>query len=162
MNIDVSLSEELGLSSIADIFDTHSIKVCFVCTGNTCRSPMAAAVLNHYGNKYDINAVSAGLFPNIGDPISVNAAEALKLNFINVPNHYSRRVDETIVKECDKIIGVSENHAFILMQMFPFAASKIYSMPNDISDPYGGTLDDYLKCLNEITDGIREMFKLYD
>jgi Protein-tyrosine-phosphatase len=156
------LMEDFELSSITDIFENKSIKVCFVCTGNTCRSPMAAAVLNQLGKNYNITAVSAGLYPNVGDAMSFHAVEALENKNIKVPDHYSRRIDEEIVRECDKIIGISENHAFILLQMFPFAASKIYNMPEDISDPYGGRLKDYEECLTQIISGIREMFKLYD
>ena len=162
--MDLDLIEDFELSSIieADIFENKSVKVCFVCTGNTCRSPMAAAVLNKLGKNYGITAMSAGLFPNAGDSISCHAVEALENNNIEVPNHYARRIDEEIVRECDRIIGISENHAFILLQMFPFAASKIYNMPDDISDPYGGRLEDYEKCLAQIINGVREMFKLYD
>lgn len=162
MKLDIEISEEFKFSQIADVFENREIKVCFVCTGNTCRSPMAAAVLNQYGKQYNINAISAGLFPHVGAPISENAAEALKKHNISVPDHFAKLIDEETVKECDKIIGMSENHAFILMQMFPFAAAKIYHMPKDISDPYGGTLKVYEKCLEEIIDGVKEIFKLYD
>ena len=162
MDFDVDLIEDFELSSITDIFDNKTLRVCFVCTGNTCRSPMAAAVLNKLGKNYGITAVSAGLFPNVGDPISFHAAEALENNNIEVPDHYARLINEKIMRECDKIIGISENHAFILLQMFPFAASKIYNMPENINDPYGGRLEVYEKCLAQIISGIREMFKLYD
>lgn len=162
MNLEVDFADELKLSSITDIFEKHTIKVCFVCTGNTCRSPMAAMVLNKLGKEYGITAVSAGLFPNVGDPISVYAAEALNKNNFCVPDHFAVRINEDIVGDCDRIIGMSENHAFILMQMFPTAASKIYNMPENIDDPYGGTIEDYEKCLKQIIAGVREMFKLYD
>ena len=73
MKLDIEISEEFEFSQIVNVFENRGLKVCFVCTGNTCRSPMAAAVLNQYGKKYDISAVSAGLFPHVGDPISENA-----------------------------------------------------------------------------------------
>jgi len=162
MKFDVGIAADFELSPVMDIFENRPIKVCFVCTGNTCRSPMAAAVLNKLGKNYNISAVSAGLFPDIGSPMSVYAADALNKHGYDVPDHFAERISEDIVRECDRIVGMSENHAFILLQMFPFAASGIYNMPSDISDPYGGTSEDYERCLAEITNGIREMFKLYD
>ena len=59
-------------------------KVIFICTGNTCRSPMAAAVLNHYGAPKGIFAFSRGIYADVGAPISENAAKALENKYKNV------------------------------------------------------------------------------
>ncbi|MDD4774829.1 MAG: hypothetical protein PHZ09_14705, partial [Eubacteriales bacterium] len=53
------------------------LRVCFVCTGNTCRSPMAAAVTNHLCAEH-VEAISCGLYPDAGMPISTNAVTALQ------------------------------------------------------------------------------------
>ena len=137
-------------------------KVCFVCTGNTCRSPMAAAVLNKLGGRFGITAVSAGLFPNVGSQMTENAEKALKNFLFPVPIHYSRNIDEKIVRECDRIVGITENHEFLLIQTFPFAVDKICAMPEDINDPWGGNLESYEECLLQIIKGVKELFKLYD
>jgi 16S rRNA (cytosine967-C5)-methyltransferase len=53
--------------------------IVFVCVGNTCRSPMGEALLNHYGAPFGIFAFSRGIAANVGEPISENAKKALKL-----------------------------------------------------------------------------------
>lgn len=138
--------------------ETKFTKICFICTGNICRSPMAAAVYNKYGKKYNTAAVSAGLFPEPGAPITYNAAKVLNNAMIETPAHEARRISEKIINECSKIIGMTEHHAFILAQMFPSAVHKIGCMPEDISDPYGGSLEEYKECLDQIISGLKKMF----
>ncbi len=141
-------------------------KVLFVCTGNTCRSPMAAAWLNHYGQEAGICASSAGLFPVPGQPVSKNAANALLEAGIEptADNRYDLheavRVTAEMISDCDAVVGISRSHAMNLICEFPSYASKIICMPKDIPDPYGGNLDDYKDCLCSLADGIKELFKL--
>ena len=135
------------------------IKVCFVCTGNTCRSPMAAAVLNHLG-KGKYRAVSAGLAVHSARDMSENAKLALKGAGITPPPHISRQLSEDDVRENDIIIGMTENHYMIMMQALPGYLSKLEAMPADVGDPYGGTPETYEKCLVKITEAIKERFAL--
>ncbi len=135
------------------------IKVCFVCTGNTCRSPMAAAVLGHLG-KGRFRAVSAGLAVHSARDMSENAKLALKNMGIEPPPHISRQLSEDDVKENDIIIGMTANHYMIMMQALPEYLSKLEAMSTDVGDPYGGTLETYEKCLGRITEAIKERFSL--
>ena len=143
-------------------------KVLFVCTGNTCRSPMAAAMYNHLTKGRDKYAVSMGLYAYDGMPISDNAAIALEQAGVICDrdnpyrDHKARQADEDILCGCDYIIGISEAHTLELISRYPSLASKIYSMPKSISDPYGGDLEIYKACLKEITAGIKEFFSLDD
>ena len=154
------------------------LTVCFVCTGNTCRSPMAAALLNdrtrippvcsmcdveRLVNTKRIRAVSAGLFAT-GAPIAPNAVKALE-NAGVLPHadnlytaHRSQGLDPETAEACDKIIGMTGAHALQLMTAFPEYASKITCMPVDIPDPYGGNEAEYDACLAAIRDGLDEMF----
>lgn len=140
------------------------LTVCFVCTGNTCRSPMAAAVLNALGKKYGYAACSAGLYAQPGAPITTNAALALADAGIeptednDYPHHTARPIDRALFERCDRIVGISASHAMALMAQYPAYASKITSMPRDISDPFGGDLSVYRRCLEEITEGVRTLF----
>ena len=72
---------ERNESLLKPTLETEASKtVCFVCTGNTCRSPMAEAVTNHLAKKHGkaIRATSAGLYAVSGDAIASNAVRALE------------------------------------------------------------------------------------
>ena len=144
-------------------------KIIFVCTGNTCRSPMAAAVLNHLSRPRGVCsmgedaprlhyvATSAGLFAAEGDPISPHAVAALREAGViptpqnDYPAHRARLVSEQLVREADLVVGLSASHAMQLIQRFPEAADKITALPMDIPDPYGGTLAEYSACLARLS-----------
>ena len=137
--------------------------VCFVCSGNTCRSPMAEAVLNYLG-KGAYRAVSAGTCACDGDGITENAALALERAEIpSVPphdyrNHRSRSITFSDIANADMIVCMTSRHALQLISAFPEYAEKIRTMPEEIPDPfmYGEAV--YDRCLEMIIDGIRELF----
>jgi len=140
-------------------------KVLFVCSGNTCRSPMAEAYMNSLSNSLsDIRAFSAGIFAAEGMPISADAVTALEdANILPTPKnrydlHTSTRVNEKLVSQCDKIIGMTSEHTFMLMSLFPQYASKITSFKDDIPDPFGEGIEAYKLCLEKIISGIHDMF----
>ena len=145
--------------------DTSPTRVCFVCTGNTCRSPMAAAVLNHLGNGKYI-AESAGIMADKGSPINPKAKEALlKMGITpkdtnDYNNHVARQLNMGIMDTCDLIVGVGAGHAMMIMQSFPLCASKITCFEKNITDPFSQSQEVYDKCLKEITDCIKSMFTL--
>lgn len=135
---------------------TKEIRVyCFVCTGNTCRSPMAAALLNHYGAAHGIFACSRGIAAIPGMPISENAVKALESEGI-LPegrNDYTRHRAVQFQKEdfdmCDGVFAISPSHAQALMMAFPEYAGKIRVL-GDIADPFGGDEKTYKDCLADI------------
>ncbi len=143
----------------------NPIRICFICTGNTCRSPMAAAVLNHLG-KGKYYATSAGISAFNGAPISEDAVKALENAGIestennDYKNHRSRLITEEILKNCDKAVAMSERHMMSLLYAFPVYAEKIMVMSKNISDPYMLGQEEYRRCLDEITECIKAMFSL--
>ncbi len=142
------------------------IRVCFVCTGNTCRSPMAAAALNFLGKGRYI-AMSAGISACEGERIAVNAVKALEK--VGIPStkendyasHRAINIDEMMIKSCDRVVAISGSHFMSLMMCVdPSDAEKIECMPSDIPDPYMGSEEDYERCLKAIIAGIKELFAL--
>lgn len=144
-------------------------KILFVCTGNTCRSPMSAALLNELARPREIcsacgelcvtprfAASSAGLFAREGDPITPAAAEALQEGGIpprpdnDYTAHRARLVSAEAIAEADEVVGLTASHAMQLMLRFPEAASKIRTLPMDIPDPFGGSAQDYRACLAQL------------
>ena len=157
--------------------EVHPLRVCFVCTGNTCRSPMAAAVANHLANAPRaalpesmrahflpvVEAISAGLAAAEGDPIAPFAVRALEEAGIDpVPahdyrTHTAHTLPPDVAAQCDLIVGMSGSHVMGLMLRFPGSAGRIVGMPDEIPDPWGGDLETYRKCLAAITEGVKKL-----
>lgn len=138
--------------------------VCFVCTGNTCRSPMAAALFNHLARGRGMRAFSAGIHAVPGAAIADNALEALKqAGVADTPdNHYTahmaRNITAGMMEAADRVIGMTAGHALALIGAFPQYAGKISAFRKDLSDPYGGDLALYQKCLEQIKDELQSAF----
>ena len=145
-------------------------RVCFICTGNTCRSPMAAAVANHLAKQFvqadsgqPIEAFSAGLYAMEGEPVATNAVLALEEQGIqpaaafDYHAHRAHTLQESEAEKFDLLIGLSGQHVMELLLRFPHLANKIIAMPRAIFDPYGGDLILYETCLQQIIDGVKEL-----
>ena len=130
-------------------------KILFVCTGNTCRSPMAMALFNRKASEkgLDMQAVSAGLYAD-GSPLSENARRALEIRGITGIKHNSVQLDAMLLDECDYIFGISARHASCIEAQYPGAKGKVFPFPADIPDPFGQELDVYLCTLEEIEKGV--------
>ena len=138
------------------------LRVCFVCTGNTCRSPMAEAITNALAKEKgaQIEAFSAGLSAMVGEPIAKNAL--LALEEARIPEvhpyhlHLSHTITEQEAKSYDLLIGLTERHAMELFFRFPTCLQKIKALPHDVADPFGGDLATYRSCLEQIKKEVSE------
>lgn len=109
------------------------MKLLFVCTGNTCRSPMAMCLARARGH----DARSAGLsVPFFGIPASSGALNALKARGLTLDDHHSRAVSLTDVQWAKKIICLTPAHRDMLCERYPEYSAKITSFLIPIPDPY--------------------------
>ncbi|HIZ16342.1 MAG TPA: low molecular weight phosphatase family protein [Firmicutes bacterium] len=125
-------------------------RVLFVCTGNSCRSPMAEGLMEQRAKRegLPIEADSAGLSA-FGGPISDNAITALEEVGIDFHGHTSRQFYPVMAGNYDLIAVMSPMHEHYLRQM-GIDKDKILVM--DVSDPYGENLETYRKIRDEIAD----------
>lgn len=143
------------------------MKYLFVCTGNTCRSPMAEGIFNKIAKErgLDDTAGSAGIFAAEGGSASKNAVDALAETGADISGHKSRRVTPEMLAEYDEILTMTNSHADILKSALPQFGYKIRTLSEatggggEISDPFGGDLDAYRACRDEIE---RLVEKLWD
>ena len=133
------------------------MKILFVCTGNTCRSPMAEGIFRKMmvdrGMEEKVLCQSAGFSAVEGDPVSENAVIACKEIGVDISGHIARRFTPEEIDVWDVYFTMSKTHAYILMQA-GVPAEKIY-VPHYIDDPYGGDLNTYRKCRDKICEELQ-------
>lgn len=145
--------------------------ILFVCTGNTCRSPMAEIMLKKKLKLAGIDGIkvsSAGLCANVGDRISPEAAQALRIMGYRLYAFKSKRADGKTLIKSDIVICMTERHKRAI-SAFPnvYTVKEITGVP-DVPDPYGYGIREYVETscvledvcniiLNKIIEG--ELFK---
>lgn len=142
--------------ALTDGFASSKKLILFVCTGNTCRSPMAEVVFNTDHSDSGYRAESAGIYGG-GAQMSPNSVLALEKCGYGSHSHVSRSVTAALLEEADKVVGMTSSHAMELIMRFPEYADKIYCLPSDVADPYGCSPEVYVQCLEEIKAALNNM-----
>jgi len=145
----------------------------FVCTGNTCRSPMAEALFRKLvADKLGCSeeeltekgfvSVSAGLAAYPGSGPSPEAVEVLKLQGIDLSPHESQPLTPRLLSQADYVFTMTKSHRDTILWEYPELSHQVSLLSRedrDVADPIGGTFEDYALCADEIATNLRAILQ---
>ncbi len=150
------------------------MNILFVCTGNTCRSSMAEALLKDMikekGSKSDeMNIYSAGIFAIEDMGASSQAVIAMENRGIDLTKHKSRLITKEMIEDADLILTMTVRHKKLIHEIESSAKGKVFTLkeyagsdpkiPLDITDPFGQPVDEYNKTADEIRGALLKVLE---
>jgi len=166
---DVGFSTQMAAG--ADEFKKLGQIILFVCSGNTCRSPMAAAIGNaEIARRFSLPlenldragplALSAGISARDGAPMTTEAKQAL--NSIGIPanGHRASNLTAELALQVEKIFCMTQAQRNAVIEIAPAAAGKTLCLDpdGDVEDPMGSELANYVNCARRIHSLVRLRF----
>lgn len=142
------------------------VTLLFVCSGNTCRSPMAAAMAGQVlaqGSRErprtsgDIHVVSAGTAATSGSRASAAAVEVMATRGLDLSSHRSQPLTIELIRQADYIFAMTAAHRETVLRMVPSASSRtlLLNAEGDISDPFGADEAEYAACAEVMAAALR-------
>ncbi len=141
-----------------------SLLVLFVCTGNTCRSPMAEMIcrsmlakrvgcqVDELGNK-GVIVMSAGIAAMMGGRATTEALKVMSGAGLDLRDHLTQPLSEALVRRADVIYTMTHSHRQAITAQWPDAAERtrlLCADGSDIDDPIGAPIDQYQLCADQI------------
>ena len=145
--------------------------ILIVCTGNTCRSPMAAALMRKMLNPEEYEVKSAGLAAVFNMGASAPAIKLMKDEGIDISEHTTTMLTGDMLEEADVVFVMSEHHRSGITGWFKNSQAKVHllrefdkvqddSFYPDVPDPAGGGIETYRDCLKIIRRSIKGAKKI--
>lgn len=135
-------------------------RVLFVCSGNTCRSPMSAALFQNVwqreGVGWDIKVESAGINAMPGFPATEHGIAAMERWQIDLSQHRSKMVGEQMLLDADLVLTMTRSHKDSICRLWPQVAQRVYTMleyvgqDGDVIDPFGGAAEHYERTASQL------------
>jgi protein-tyrosine phosphatase len=158
-----------GVVAEATLRRLASVMIVFVCTGNTCRSPMAellmrsslAKLLNCKLDELEsrgVVVISAGIAAAPGCPPSSEAVQVMREYGLDLAPHEAQPLTEQLVRHADLILTMTQSHLQSIVERWPQAAERTRMLlPEgcDVSDPIGQTVGAYRHCAEQISASVK-------
>jgi protein-tyrosine phosphatase len=132
-------------------------RILVLCTGNVCRSPIAAAMLAR--ELPDRTLESAGLAALVGQPADPKALEFVGSLKLDLSAHRARQVTGAMCRSADLILVMEQDHRTELSRRYPLVRGKVFRLGEggefDVADPYRGSRRAYETACIEIASGVR-------
>lgn len=143
-----------------------SYHVLFICTGNTCRSPIAAALMKHHYPEVEV--ASAGVMATGGEPAAAEAVQAMGERQVDM-DHESQPLTKELIDWADVIFAMTQGHKDIMQRMFPGTERKTVLLKEyagtrgdkDIGDPIGGGSKVYHETAEEMEEALQAAWERY-
>lgn len=142
----LAVQNRLDRASGGKTLSSPKLSILMVCTGNTCRSPMAEVVFKRaweaVGAPYPVTVASAGTSAAPGLPATGEAVTAVREFGLDLSSHRSRGVLVPDMENADLVIAMARSHKSALLARFPLFAKKIYTLSELVPGVVNGDVDD--------------------
>lgn len=132
--------------------------IVLVCTGNTCRSPMAETLLREQlrqklGSEDAVRVLSAGVAAGQGSGAMPQAIEAMGKRGLDLTGHSSRVLDDEVMNVADLVLTMTRGHRAAILAAWPDMQDRVHTLRldgGDIADPVGMPVEVYEACAEQV------------